>query len=354
MLTQTFLSLYLYSFCDQTEDLLFSLHLNFKGLQTSWCFSVRKSQVPLKTVQVDSVIYRGREGLGIRHLEGYLVARKRGFLEFIMEVLPWRILKRISNIHLDNLQCKFLSSTRGAHNSSSRPKGLLTQSCLIIMKMKSYPGWCLLFSECVQTKKKKIVLNSDLCKRSNSSRHNIIFTHWATQIGTPVSLSVLPSSPSFQPASGIFSFLSISVITDFVRLPSVSQRISFNCDFSCGSQITTSVPGSSAAPGVNILKRGSNHKSVLASHGSRTPDNLQGGSTLLPQHNPSLWWSALSFSGFLLFSFVPSSVHSSHTEVSLTNLHHTHPPSVSAILLVPFLLSGRTLFVLLLRKVPFD
>ena len=169
MLTQTFLSLYLYSFCDQTEDLLFSLHLNFKGLQTSWCFSVRKSQVPLKTVQVDSVIYRGREGLGIRHLEGYLVARKRGFLEFIMEVLPWRILKRISNIHLDNLQCKFLSSTRGAHNSSSRPKGLLTQSCLIIMKMKSYPGWCLLFSECVQTKKKK-----KLCSTLISAKDQIV------------------------------------------------------------------------------------------------------------------------------------------------------------------------------------
>ena len=60
------------------------------------------------------------------------------------------------------------------------------------------------------------------------------------------------------------------------------------------------------------------------------------------QYNSSLSQSGLSFSGFLFFVFIPSSVPFSHKVVLLINLHQTNPYYVSATLSVHFLLCGST------------
>ena len=101
---------------------------------------------------------------GIRHLEGFVVARNMGFPGLGLVAHPRRILSRRGNIHLDYLWCSFFQEHEATHHSNSRPKGLLKWPCLIITI--AYTAWCLQISECFQEKKKKKVFNSHLCEIS--------------------------------------------------------------------------------------------------------------------------------------------------------------------------------------------
>lgn len=175
---------------------------------------------------------------GIRHLEGFVVARNRGFPGLGLVAHPRRILSRRGNIHLDYLWCSFFQEHEATHHSNSRPKGLLKRPCLIITI--AYTAWCLQISECFQEKNKCSALISV------KSLYSLLFPTLSTYSPKLVALchwwcSPCSNSPQLSKCLETFYCLCTVTLMAFVGCWCLSQRLLFYRDFSGVSQITVSM-----------------------------------------------------------------------------------------------------------------